>query len=100
MEPKSPLYVAVYDVEASDGRLGTIDDASKKTLPGDIVIDTGARHLGRKRLIPSAAVTRVDHVDRKVYLSVTKRDIKHAPDYEKKTKTADGHLYNEKYCLP
>ena len=99
MDPTAHLDVVGYDVEGRDGRLGTIDAMSNTTAPRLLVLDTGVRRWGKKRLIPSAVVTRVDHIDRKVYVSLTKREVKHALDYDKPT-TAHNDGHYEKYCLP
>ena len=41
-----------------------------------LVVDTGFWIFGKKRLIPAGVVDRVDHDDRKVYVSMTKDQIK------------------------
>jgi len=74
-----------YDVEATDGGIGKIDEASKETSRQYLVVDTGFWIFGKKRLIPAGVVQRVDPDDRKVYVSMTKDQIKQAPDYDAKS---------------
>ena len=47
-----------------------------------VVVDTGFWIFGKKRMIPAAAVGRVDHPARTVHVSLTRDQIKGAPDYE------------------
>jgi hypothetical protein len=71
-----------YDVEATDGHIGKIDEASASdTDRSHIVVDTGFWIFGKKRLIPAGVVKQVDHDERKVWVSMTKDEIKEAPDY-------------------
>jgi hypothetical protein len=74
--------VTGYDVEATDGSIGKIDEASTDAGASWLVVDTGFWIFGKKRLIPAGAVTRVDHDLRQVHVSMTKDQIKAAPDYD------------------
>ena len=74
-----------YDVEATDGSIGKIDAKSDETSSAYVVVDTGFWIFGKKRLIPAGAVTSVDHEDEKVFVSMTKDEIKNAPDYDEST---------------
>ena len=68
-------------VEANDGSIGHIDAASNETGAGYIVVDTGPWIFGSKVLIPAGAITEVDLIDEKVYLDLSKQQIKNAPEY-------------------
>ena len=70
-----------YDVEATDGSIGKIDELSNETSRHYMVVDTGFWIFGKKRLVPAGVVTAVDHTDQKVFVSMTKDEIKSAPDY-------------------
>jgi hypothetical protein len=85
-----------YDVEAADGGIGKIDNASTEVDRQFLVVDTGFWIFGKKRLIPAGLVTRVDHADRKVYMSMTKDQIKNAPDYDE-AMTSQDDAYYDKY---
>jgi hypothetical protein len=76
-----------YDVEATDGRIGSIDEASYEVGAAYLVVDTGPWIFGRKVLLPAGTVESVDHQDRKVYVDRTKDEIKNSPEYDKDTFT-------------
>ena len=71
-----------YDVHASDGSIGTIDKATYDASDAYVVVDTGFWIFGKKRLIPAGVITSVDHEGRNVHVSLTKDQIKSAPDYD------------------
>ena len=70
-----------YDVEATDGGIGTIDEASNEAGSAYLVVDTGFWIFGKKRMIPAGVIDRVDDENRKVYVAMSKDDIKSAPDF-------------------
>ena len=80
-----------FDVEASDGHIGKVDEATYDQASSCLVVDTGFWIFGKKRMIPAAVVTRVDADAKKVYVNMTKDQVKNAPDYE-----ADRHRADEK----
>jgi hypothetical protein len=71
-----------YEVEAVDGRIGTVDECSTEVGSQRLVVDTGWWIFGHKRVIPAGVVTRIDPTARTVHLSLTKEQVKGAPDYD------------------
>jgi predicted RNA-binding protein len=71
-----------FDVEAVDGSIGKIDEATYETGQSCIVVDTGFWIFGKKRMLPAGVVDRIDLDDRKVYVNRTKDQIKDAPDWD------------------
>jgi len=71
-----------YDVEATDGHIGKIDEMSTQTGRGSFIVDTGFWIFGKKRLLPAASVRSVEHDAKKVFVSLTKEQVKNAPDYD------------------
>jgi hypothetical protein len=71
---------AGYDVEALDGGIGTLDEASYDVGAGCIVIDTGPWSFGKKVLLPEGVISRVDHEAGRVHVNRTKDQIKNAPE--------------------
>jgi len=71
-----------YDVHATDGDIGKVDEMSTDAGRGSVVVDTGFWIFGKKRLLPAGSVTSVDHQAKKVNVSLTKDQIKDAPDYD------------------
>jgi hypothetical protein len=71
-----------FDVEATDGHVGKVDDWSAAAGDSYLVVDTGFWIFGKKRLIPAGAIAAVDHETQKVSVQLTKDQIKDAPDFD------------------
>jgi len=71
-----------FGVEATDGDIGKIDEASDEMGASFIVVDTGPWIFGRKVVLPAGVIERIDLNDRKVVVRLTKDQIKNSPDYE------------------
>jgi len=71
-----------YGVEAVDGGIGKIDEASYDVGAGYVVVDTGPWIFGKKVMLPAGVINRVDHDDEKVYVNRTKDQIKNAPEFD------------------
>jgi len=84
-----------YDVEATDGSIGKVDKRSTEAGRDYLVVDTGFWIFGHKRLIPAGVVRRVDHNDRKVHVSMTKEEIKNAPDFDDAMTATDDAYYDK-----
>lgn len=76
-----PAAIVGYDVEALDGRIGTIDEASNEADRSHVVVDTGFWIFGKKRLIPAGVMKQVDHDAKSVWITLTKDEVRDAPDY-------------------
>ena len=88
-----------FGVAALDGDIGKIDDATYDVGSSYIVVDTGPWIFGKKVLIPAATVVRVDLDSRKVFLMLTKDQIKDSPELSDVMTDADRDrvgLYYEK----
>ena len=84
-----------YDVEASDGHIGRVDEATDEPSSRCLVVDTGFWIFGKKRMIPAGVVQRIDPDEKKVYVRMTKDQIKDAPDYDADRHTADESGYHQ-----
>ena len=94
----TPGYDLVgYDVEATDGSIGKIDEASKEATSSYLVVDTGFWIFGKKRLIPAGVVSTVDHDSKTVHVNMTKEQIKSAPDYDRDTWGDDSRTRHSDY---
>jgi hypothetical protein len=80
--PGTPVDLVGYRVQASDGRIGTIDEASNEADAQYLVVDTGPWILGHKVLLPAGTVARVDHLERSVRVDLTRQEIKDAPPFD------------------
>jgi len=74
--------VTGFDVEALDGQIGKVDEATYDNDRGALVVDTGFWIFGKKRMLPAGVIQAIDPDERKLLLSCTKDDVKGAPDYE------------------
>jgi hypothetical protein len=88
-----------YDVEAIDGSIGKVDDATLETDTGHVVVDTGPWIFGKKVMLPAGVLRTVDHVNEKVFVNRTKDEIKDSPEFDdsfrndKKYRTELGTYY-------
>ena len=76
------MNLAGYGVEAVDGGIGKIDEASDEVGASYIVVDTGPWIFGKKVMLPAGVVMKVDHDDEKVFVNRTKDQIKNAPEFD------------------
>lgn len=76
------MNVVGYDVEAIDGSIGKIDEATNEIGASYIVVDTGPWIFGKKVLLPAGVLDRVDTGDEKVYVNRTKDEIKDSPEFD------------------
>jgi hypothetical protein len=87
--------VTGFDVEATDGHIGKIDEATYEDAASCLVVDTGFWIFGKKRMIPARAVQRIDAEQKKVFVNMTKDQIKSAPDYDADRHRADERGYHK-----
>jgi hypothetical protein len=80
-----PTNIDGFDVEATDGSIGQIDEATYDVGASYIVVDTGPWIFGRKVMIPASAIQKVDLDNRKVFLRLTKDQIKDSPEFDEDT---------------
>jgi hypothetical protein len=78
-----------YKVHATDGDIGKIDEASDEVGTSRIVVDTGPWIFGRKVILPAGTIARVDDADEKVYVDLTKDQIKDSPELDETTTWED-----------
>jgi len=71
-----------FEVEATDGSIGKVDEATNDAGGGYIVVDTGPWIFGKKRLLPAGVIQDVDLDSEKVYVNRTKDEIKNAPEFD------------------
>ncbi|WP_062350063.1 hypothetical protein [Herbidospora yilanensis] len=68
-------------VEAVDGRIGTVDAVSGEIGEGHLVVDTGPWIFGHRVMLPAGVITQVDASHRKIYVDRTRKEISDAPDF-------------------
>lgn len=70
-----------YDVHATDGSIGKIDESTLDAGRQYVVVDTGFWIFGKKRVVPGRAVRQIDLDGRKVFVDMTKDEVEAAPDH-------------------
>jgi hypothetical protein len=78
----TPPDLAGYEVEAIDGSIGKVDEATNEVGSSYIVVDTGPWIFGKKVLLPAGVIDRIDTGEEKVYVNRTKDAIKDAPELD------------------
>ena len=71
-----------FEVEAVDGGIGKIDEASNEAGAGYVVVDTGPWIFGKKVLLPAGVIRDVDLDSEKVFVDRSKDEIKSAPEFD------------------
>ena len=85
------VEIAGYSVEAIDGGIGKVDEATYDVGSSYIVVDTGPWIFGKKVLLPAGVVDRVDSADETVYVNRTKDQIKDSPEFDESTYRDEGY---------
>lgn len=83
---REPTWVEIdvtgYKIEALDGSIGTVDEATYDVRAARIVVDTGPWIFGHRVILPVGVIDRIDTDEQTVYVGVTKDQIRDAPRYE------------------
>jgi len=70
--------ISGFGVEALDGSIGKVEEATTDGEEDFLVVATGGL-FGKKVMLPAGVIERVDEADEKVWVSRTKEQIKNAP---------------------
>jgi hypothetical protein len=89
-----PAGLTGFSVEATDGGIGKIDEASGQAGRSHLVVDTGPWIFGKKVLLPAGVVERVDLDAETVYVNRTKDQIKNAPEFDEEMRIDDESYRN------
>ena len=77
-----------FDVEATDGSIGKVDEAT--TDRDHLIVDTGFWIFGKRRLLPAGVVKQVNYDAQKVFVDLTKAQVKDAPDLDESVERSAG----------
>ncbi|KAB1988280.1 PRC-barrel domain-containing protein [Streptomyces triticiradicis] len=84
-----------YKVEATDGSIGKVDKHSDDVDSAYLVVDTGVWIFGKHVLLPAGTVQRVDQEEQKVYVALTKDQIKDSPEFDKDKHVGDAGYHEQ-----
>src|ERR1041385_2218554 len=74
-----------FSVEALDGPIGKVDEASNDVGSSFLVVDTGPWIFGKKVMLPAGVVRDVDLDAQTVFVNRSKDEIKNAPEFDENT---------------
>ena len=80
-----------FKVEARDGSIGKVDEATYEAGGSFVVVDTGPWIFGKKVLLPAGVIRDVDLDSESVFVDLTKDEIKDAPEFDEKTYRDDSY---------
>src|SRR6187431_2242967 len=68
----STMNLAGFSVEATDGEVGSVDDEAYRIGTDALLVNTGPWIFGKGVLLPAGVISRIDELDRKVHVNLTK----------------------------
>lgn len=74
--------ISGFDVEATDGSIGTVDEHTYDVGASYLVVDTGPWIFGKKVMLPAGVIREVDLDGEVVYVDRTKDEIKESPEFD------------------
>src|SRR5919198_6011410 len=80
-----------FKVEAIDGSIGKVDEATNEVAGGYLVVDTGPWIFGKKVMLPAGVISDVDLDAEQVFVNRTKDEIKNAPPYDESRLSDDTY---------
>lgn len=80
-----------FKVEAIDGSIGKVDEATYELGRSYLVVDTGPWIFGTKVLLPAGVVRGIDETAEIVFVDRTKEQIKHAPEFDESLVDDDAY---------
>lgn len=80
-----------FSVEALDGSIGKVDEATYEVGRSHVVVDTGPWIFGKKVLLPAGIVRGIDEAEELVFVNRTKDDIKNSPEYDDSMRDDDAY---------
>ena len=80
-----------FKVEATDGEIGKVDEATHEIGGSFVVVDTGPWIFGKKVMIPAGLIGEFDPDTETIFVSRTKDEIKNAPEFDEKRYREQGY---------
>ena len=80
-----------FTVEAIDGKIGKVHEATNEATGSYVVVDTGPWIFGKKVLLPAGVIRDVDLDAQTVFVNRTKDQIKGAPEFDENRYRSDEY---------
>ena len=74
-----------FSVEAIDGGIGKVDEATNEVGGSFVVVDTGPWIFGKKVMLPAGVIRDIDLDAETVFVNRPKDQIKNAPEFDEQT---------------
>ena len=71
-----------FKVEATDGDIGKVDEATREAGGSFVIVDTGPWIFGKKIMIPAGLIRDIDPDTETIFVNRTKDEIKNAPEFD------------------
>jgi len=80
--PQDPDDLTDFKVEATDGSVGKVMEASRQAGESYLLVDTGGTIFSKRVMLPAGVVDRIDRDSSTVYVNRTTDEIKGAPEFD------------------
>jgi hypothetical protein len=90
-DPTSGKDLTGYEVEALDGSIGKVDEATYDARHNFVIVDTGPWIFGKKVMVPAGVIQQVDESNETIRVNRSKDQIKAAPEYVESMHTDPGY---------
>jgi hypothetical protein len=80
-----------FKVEALDGSIGKVDEATYEAGGSFIVVDTGPWIFGKKVMLPAGVLRDIDLDTETVFVNRMKDQIKNAPEFDEQRYSDQGY---------
>ena len=84
-----------YDVEAVDGRVGRVDEYTPDAGPSYLVVKSGWWIFGQRHTVPANAISGTSAYAKKVFLTLTKNEVRRTPVFRPVQNLREADAYNE-----
>jgi hypothetical protein len=85
------LDLTGFKVEARDGDIGKVDEATYEAGGSFVVVDTGPWIFGKKVLLPAGVIRDIDPDTETIFVNLTKDEIKNAPEFDEERYLDQGY---------
>ena len=91
---RSATELVGFSIEATDGGIGKIDEATEETGRSHLIVDTGPWIFGKKVMLPAGVIDRIDMDTETVFVNRSKDEIKNAPEFDSDMSREDEEYRN------